>query len=163
MAPLPKKIRKALAITLSEGELAAIERHTADEELAWIEDEVTNNKFDDYDVHILTLVRGVRDLLALGQTDAAVLVAFHLGGVLADQEAHSHLFWHRGERAVRASQNSVEATWGSWQQRQARKAERIILFEQERPKFTSDQEAYEAVAKQCGVSWRTIRRTVTGH
>ena len=163
MAPLPKKIKVALANTLHDWEIASIERSTAAEQLTEMEVSVTEHKFDEDDEHILTLLRGVRDLLALGQADAAVLVAIRLGGVLADQEAHSHLFWHLGERAAKTRHKSAEATWGSWKDRRARQAHRRSLFEQERPKFASDQEAYEAVAKQCGVSWRTIRRAVTGH
>jgi hypothetical protein len=174
MAPLPKKIKVALASALHDWEVASIERWTADEYLAVFEGDVTSipdglplipadYEFDEYDRHIRTLARGVRDLLASGQTDAAVRVAIYLGGVLADQEAHSHLFWHLGERSAKAGQKSAEATWGSFEDRQARKAERRRLFEEERPKFGSDQEAYEAAAKKCGVTWRTIRRAVTGH
>jgi hypothetical protein len=178
MAPLPKKIKVALASALHDWEIASIERWTADEYLAVFEGDETSippglplikplipadDDFDEYDRHIRTLARGVRDLVASGQTDAAVRVAIHLGEVLADQEAHSHLFWDLGERAHEAGKKSAEATWGSFEDRQARKTERRSLFEQERPKFASDQEAYEAAAKQCGVSWRTIRRAVTGH
>ncbi len=71
---------------------------------------VTEHEFDEDDEHILTLLRGVRDLLALGQADAAVQVAIHLGGVLAEQEAHSHLFWHLGERSAK-TRLSVVSTY----------------------------------------------------
>jgi hypothetical protein len=164
MAPLPKKIKIALANTLHDWEIASIERSTAAEHLTLLETlGPDDDKVQEDDEHILTLLRGVRDLLALGHADAAVRVAIHLGEVLTWQEVHSHLFWHLGERSAKTRQKSAEATWGSWEERQARKAERRNLFEQERPKFASDQEAYEATAKQCGVSWRTIRRAVTGH
>ena len=167
MGKLPDKIKAALSATLHDYEIRSIETRTLDEDLAGleydIERDIERGTADEDSVHILTLLRGVRDLLAIGEVGGAIQVAIVLGEVLADQEAHSHLYWHRGQRAVEAGIKSAEATWGPIEQRQARIAERRSLFERERPNFNSDQEAFEAVAKQCGVSWRTIRRTVTGN
>jgi hypothetical protein len=163
---LPKDIRKDLESVLQEYEIAAIDGMTADARLRRYEllcaDNLDNDP-DDWAKHSLTLARSVRRLLTLGQTDAAVLVAIELGATGAYEECYSHRIWYRGERALEAGQKAAEAKWGPRQERQARRAELRRLFEQEAHKFTRAEDVYRAIAKQRGVSSRTVRRAVTGH
>ena len=113
MGRLPKKIKDALSKTLFDYEIRSIETDALDEYLAsheyYLERDIERGIGDEDTVHILTLVRGVRELLVIGEVHAAIRVAIHLGEVMADQEKHSHLFWDRGERSVKAGQKSAEA------------------------------------------------------
>jgi hypothetical protein len=98
MAPLPKKIKVALANTLPDWEIASIERYTADGYLAVFEDDfpaipdglpripADYETDDEYDGHIRTLAGVVRKLLAADQVDAAVHVAIHLGELLVNRK-----------------------------------------------------------------------------
>jgi hypothetical protein len=165
MGKFPKELKEALSTTLHDYEIRSIECDDLDQHLwhleQWSEEAIGNGKADEHDLHILNLSRRLRELLEIGEINAAIEVAIILGEVLTWQEIQS--VWDRGRRSMEAGQKSAAATWGLPDQRRARIDERRSLFERERPKFNSDQEAFESVAKQCGVSWRTIRRTVTGN
>jgi hypothetical protein len=109
----------------------------------------------------LRLLDLIRQYRASGDVDKAIEMAIELGEEIQYREWLFAL--EAGERAISAGVKAAHATWGSPQQRRTIVAQRRSLFEQERPKFSSDEEAFKVVGERCGVSWRTIRRAVTGH
>ena len=98
MGKLPERIKTALATSLFDLGNNSIEERRADEHLAWIERSVDSHRALDIEVagypdHAATLARCARELLAIGEIDAAIGVAIHLGEVMADDEAHSHFYY----------------------------------------------------------------------
>ena len=66
---IPKKLKAELSATLFDYEIRDIERRTADEYLAGFESDGPD--LDEDSAHIRNLARGVRELLAIGEVDAA--------------------------------------------------------------------------------------------
>ena len=114
-----------------------------------------------YRAHVLTLASAVRYLRSQGQVDAAILAAKELGELLAEEEYHESS--QAGYRTWEAGRKAAAATWGSPQKRLAEKEKLLRLFNQVRPQLARDADAYDAVAASTGVSWRKVRRAVTGH
>jgi hypothetical protein len=132
--------------------------------LAKVEEIIKNfegNDFPPLMVETLCAIVELQKCRTDGDADGAIKKAILLGELLHQADFFDE---HRaGMRAVEAGQKAAKATWGTDEQRQAELTNRRSLFEEERPRFSNDRQAYEAVARRCGVNWRTIRRAVTGH
>lgn len=115
-----------------------------------------------YGAWVLTYIAAIRQLQAAEQTDAVIEVVMDLGALLAEEEFYE--FWSHGRRSWESQKKAALATWGSPQQRLAKK-ERLISLYKEAIKngAKTDQEAYRAAARMAHTSARTVRRAVTDH
>jgi hypothetical protein len=125
-----------------------------------------------YSAYTLTYVAAIRQLQALGQTDAAIEAALELGALLAEEEFHEASV--EGQRAWEAQRKAVHAAWGSLSERLAKKDGLRKLYEEAiKDGAKTDADAYEIAAKKAKTSaksWRdarvtarTVRRAVTGN
>jgi len=109
----------------------------------------------------LNTIYEIRQALTEGDTDSALRWAVELGGELTHDELYD--FWKAGRRHHESGQKAAEATWGSFRERLDRRKRLCMVFELERPKHSTNEATYDSVAKQEGVSRRTVRRAVKGY
>jgi hypothetical protein len=171
MTRIPSKIRKALAFTLEEYELASAERWNADREAAILERCHAAGIPSSPDAeHIETLARGIRDLLAIGHVNAAVCVAINLGEVLAEDAFNSSVdaaLLERGKREAEAVKEAALRRWGPPEQR--RKIE-ILTIATEGVAASNGKQAIHEVARIVNernpgqrITARKVRRVLTGN
>jgi hypothetical protein len=182
MKPIPPEIRKALAFTLEEYELAAAERWDPDDELATLEWDIKTSREAGYkpsedEQHILTLSRGMRDLLAAGHINAAVCVAIKYGEVLYGEVLYDDMIqnsqwgaWmERGQREAEAAKKAALHRWGSPEERR-KIDEEILAIASKGVTARNGKQAVHEVARIMNerhpgqrITARKVRRVLTGH
>jgi|SRR6516162_5404849 hypothetical protein len=177
MKQIPPEIRKALAFTLDEYELAAAERWDPDDELAILEWDIKTSREAGYkpsedEPHLLTLSRGIRDLLAAGHINAAVYVAQKYGEVLyADMIENSQwgAWMDRDQREAEAVKEAALRRWGSPEERR-KIDEEILAIAVEGVTARNCKQAVHEVARIMNerhpsqrITARKVRRVLTGN
>ena len=97
---------------------------------------------------------------ALPKSDTVAIHAMQLGSLITQATMHKH--WEHGLSIHLGGLKGAEH-WGSPAERRRKKNEIRQLYNDERSKWRSNEEAYRAVARQAKVSPRTVRRIITGH
>ena len=111
-----------------------------------------------YAVRIMYQIWLVRT--ALPKPDAVAIHAMELGSLITQATMHKH--WEQGVSTQLGGRKGAEH-WGSPEERSRKTNEIRQLYNNERFKCCSNEDAYRAVARQANVSQRTVRRIITGH
>jgi hypothetical protein len=98
---------------------------------------------------------------ALPKPDAVAIHAMVLGSLITQSTMHGH--WERGLSLQLGSLKGAELAWGSPEEREKKKNEIRKLYNDQRRKCRSNEDAYRAIERQTGVEARTVRRIITGH
>jgi len=97
---------------------------------------------------------------ALPKPDAVAIHAMQLGSLITQATMHGH--WERGLSVHLGGRKGAEH-WGKPEERERKKNEIRQLYNDERSKCRSNEDAYRAVAQRSNVNRRTVRRIITGH
>ena len=178
MKPIPPKMRKALARTLHEYELAAAEHWDPELELAIHELEIRRDvrrykrPTPENHIHMLRLYRGIRDLLAAGHVNAAVSIAMDLGVLLHDdmiENSQWGAWMDRGQREAEAAKKAALHRWGPPEERR-KIDEEILAIAAKGVTARNGKEAVHEVARIMNqrhpgqrITARKVRRVLTGN
>jgi hypothetical protein len=120
--------------------------------------------YEDYASGCLVLIKEIEQLWASGEVKAAIDVGIALGQLISECEICTSRLWRLGVHRIGEGILAAQATWGTPDERAAKKQRLLDLFKEAMSNGAkSQEEAYRIVAKKGGTSPRTIRRIVTGH
>ena len=172
---LDKELKKILAVAgkvLDEAGIPELKDAQQYEQEADLSDHLTALGFDyegreGFAARIAFMTFALDRDRVRGNMDGAILLAVALGALLA--QAAMHPEWERGFGMLKRLAEATDIHWGPRDERRARDAKIRNIFEEERKKSSTSTAAYRAAALRAAavlranVTWRKVRRVVTGH